>query len=92
MTPLVTFTAADLLDLTDQDLDQLEALAGDEERKALWWQLWRLEREEKELRACARVEKIPMGLTLDDLSNCPPAPTQVPQHGGPRRFWTGRHR
>jgi hypothetical protein len=57
MTPLVTFTAAELLALTDQDLDQLEALAGDEERKALWWQLWRLEREENERRARARVKE-----------------------------------
>lgn len=40
-----TFTLAELMELTEEDMDQLEALHGEIEGTALWWALWRAERE-----------------------------------------------
>lgn len=36
-----SYSAAELMRLTDEDLEQLEALAGEPEGYALWWMLTR---------------------------------------------------
>ena len=35
--PFISFTLPELLELTDQDLDELDAIAGDEDRVRTWW-------------------------------------------------------
>lgn len=42
------FTGDELMQLSETDLQQLEDLAGMEQGTALWWDLWRLERAERE--------------------------------------------
>jgi hypothetical protein len=43
-----TFTGDELMRLDDIDFDQLDALDGDPEGAALWWQLRRLEWSEED--------------------------------------------
>jgi hypothetical protein len=42
------FTAAELLALTDAELDQLDALDGDVPAEARWWREWRQRRAKRD--------------------------------------------
>lgn len=48
---LITFTLAELLLLSDEDLDQLEVLRGDFCQEAAWWRTWRERRRSPEAAA-----------------------------------------